>query len=169
MNADQLRALQAPFKDKYRADAASALFTLKAQGTLSADDVVCQVQTPRGAKAAGLHPGAGGDAAKVLCAGDMLLESLVGCSGVTLKAVATAMNIPLRGGTIRAEGDMDFRGTLGVSKQVPVGFQKIRLFFDLDTDATPDQVDKLVELTKRYCVVYQTLVKPPLILEVLGP
>jgi uncharacterized OsmC-like protein len=161
MNAEQLRALQAPFKEKYRNDPASAMYTLKAQGTLDPGDVVCQVQTPQGAKPAGLHPGAGGDATKVLCAGDMLLEALVGCTGVTLKAVATALGIPIRRGAIRVEGDMDFRGTLGVSKDVPVGFQKIRLFVDLDTDASVEQVDKLLQLTKRYCVVYQTLSHPP--------
>jgi len=160
MNADQLRALQAPFKDKYRSDPASALFTLKAEGTLNAEDVVCQVHTPRGDKPAGLHPGAGGDASQVLCAGDMLLEALVGCTGVTLRAVATAMGIPIRKGTIRVEGDMDFRGTLGVSKEVPIGFQKIRLVIDVDSDAPPEQIEKLVQLTKRYCVVYQTLTNP---------
>lgn len=160
MNADQLRALQTPFKERYRQDPASAFLTLKAEGTLSGEDVVCQVLTPRGVKEAGLHPGAGGEADKVLCAGDMLLEALVGCTGVTLKAVATALAIPVRRGTIRVEGDMDFRGTLGVSKEVPVGFQKIRLFIDLDTDAPPEQVEKLIQLTKRYCVVYQTLANP---------
>lgn len=161
MNADDLRALQAPFKDRYRADPASALLTLKALGTLDDSDVVCRVHTPRGDRPAGLHPGAGGDPEKVLCAGDMLLEALVGCTGVTLRAVATALNIPIRKGTIRAEGDMDFRGTLGVSKDVPIGFQKIRFVIDLDTDAPPEQVDKLIQLTKRYCVVYQTLSQPP--------
>ena len=161
MNAEQLRALQAPFKDKYRGDPASALFTLDAQGTLDPDDILCRVHTPQGDKPAGLHPGAGGDAAKVLCAGDMLLEALVGCTGVTLKAVATALGIPIRGGAIRVEGDMDFRGTLGVSKETPVGFQNIRLAVELDTDATPEQLDKLLQLTKRYCVVYQTLANPP--------
>lgn len=160
MNADQLRALQAPFKDKYRSDPASALFTLKAEGMLNAEDVVCRVQTPRGEKPAGLHPGAGGDASQVLCAGDMLLEALVGCTGVTLRAVATAIGIPIRKGTIRVEGDMDFRGTLGVSKDVPIGFQKIRLVIDVDSDAPQEQIDKLVQLTKRYCVVYQTLTNP---------
>lgn len=160
MNAEQLRAVQAPFKEKYKNEPASALLTLKAQGALAPEDIVCRVETPRGEKPAGLHPGAGGDAAKVLCAGDMLLEALVGCTGVTLKAVATALGIVVRTGTIRVEGDMDFRGTLGVSKEVPVGFQKIRLFIDLDTDASPEQVDKLVLLTKRYCVVYQTLTRP---------
>lgn len=161
MNAEQLRALQAPFKDKYRSDPASAVLTLKAQGALDPEDIVCRVHTPRGYKPAGLHPGAGGDAAQVLCAGDMLLEALVGCTGVTLKAVATALGIPIRGGAIRVEGDMDFRGTLGVNKETPVGFQNIRLTVELETDATPEQLDKLLQLTKRYCVVYQTLANPP--------
>jgi uncharacterized OsmC-like protein len=161
MNADALRAAQAPFKEKYRTDPAGALITLQAQGTLDSNDIVCRVQTPRGEKPAGLHPGAGGDASKVLCAGDMLLEALVGCTGVTLKAVATALGIAIRRGSIRVEGDMDFRGTLGVNKETPVGFQKIRLAIELDSDASQEQVDKLLQLTKRYCVVYQTLSNPP--------
>jgi len=160
MNADQLRALQAPVKERYRTDPASALLTLRAEGKLGLHDVTCTVATPCGPVAAGLHPAAGGDG-RAACAGDMLLQALVGCAGVTLGAVATALGITVRGGTIRAEGDMDFRGTLGVSKEVDVGFRAIRLHFDLDTDATPEQHETLIRLSKRYCVVYQTLQKPP--------
>ena len=160
MNADQLRALQAPVKARYKEDAASALLTLRAQGTLSAEDVNCRVKTGIGVAEAGLHPATGGDG-KALCSGDMLLEALVGCAGVTLRAVATALGIPFRKGTVTAEGDMDFRGTLGVSKEAPVGFKAIRLKFDIDADATPEQLESLKKLTERYCVVYQTLCKPP--------
>ncbi len=160
MKADELRALQAPLKTRYKENPASAIVTLKAHGTLAADALVCKVKTHIGVAAAGLHPGAGGDGADA-CAGDMLLEALVACTGVTLRAVATAMNIPVRGGTITAEGDMDFRGTLGISKDVPIGFQNIRMSFDLDTDATSEQVENLLKLTKRYCVVFQTLQQPP--------
>jgi uncharacterized OsmC-like protein len=160
VNAEQLRSLQAPFKTKYREDAASAQQTLTARGTLDKDDVVCHVQAFGGTVPAGLHPSAGGSDA-VACAGNMLLEALVGCSGVTLKAVATALDIPIRSGTILAEGDMDFRGTLGVSKDVPIGFTAIRLTITLDSDAPQDKIDNLIRLTKRYCVVYQTLEKPP--------
>ena len=160
MNADQLKALQAPVKNLYRAEPARAWQTLKASGTLDGDGVVCHVKTFAGSVPAGLHPATGGDG-KDACSGDMLLEALVGCAGVTLKAVATALNITIRSGIIRAEGDMDFRGTLGVSKEVPVGFQAIRLYFELDSDATPEQLQTLVKLTERYCVVYQTLAKPP--------
>jgi len=166
MNADQLRALQAPLKKQYQEQPASALKTMKVEGRLSAERLACNVQTPRGIIEAGLHPAAGGDGS-FACSGDMLLEALVGCAGVTLQAVATALNIPLKGGTIHAEGDLDFRGTLGVSKAVPVGFQDIRLVFDLDTTATPEQVDKLIALTRRFCVIYQTLVKSPKITEEL--
>jgi uncharacterized OsmC-like protein len=154
MKADELRALQAPVKAKYRDNPASAL------GTLTGDGVSCTVTTFTGPVEAGLHPATGGDG-RSACSGDMLLEALVGCAGVTLRAVATAMDIPLRGGTVTAEGDLDFRGTLGVDKETPAGFKAIRLRFDLDTDATPEQLDKLVKLTERYCVVYQTFARPP--------
>lgn len=162
MNADQLRALQAPFKDRYRNDAASAVQTLHAEGKLDVGNVACRVDSQRGPIEAGLHPAAGGDG-RWVCAGDMLLQALVACAGVTLGAVATALGIPIRGGRIRAEGDLDFRGTLGVSKDAAVGFRAIRLSFDIDSDATPEQLDTLIKLSKRYCVVYQTLVKPPAI------
>jgi uncharacterized OsmC-like protein len=160
MKADELRALQAPVKAKYRDNPASALGTMRATGTLTGDGVSCTVTTFTGPVEAGLHPATGGDG-RSACSGDMLLEALVGCAGVTLRAVATAMDIPLRGGTVTAEGDLDFRGTLGVDKETPAGFKAIRLRFDLDTDATPEQLDKLVKLTERYCVVYQTFARPP--------
>jgi uncharacterized OsmC-like protein len=158
MTADELRALQAPFKTRYRDDPGSALLTLRAQGTLG-QGVTCKVATGQGAVEAGLHPATGGDGTAA-CSADMMLEALVGCAGVTLRAVATALAIPLRSGTIRAEGDLDFRGTLGITKDAPVGFKEIRLHFELDTDATPEQRDKLIQLTERYCVVYQTLRQP---------
>lgn len=160
MKADELRALQAPLKAKYRDNPSSALGTMRATGTLTGDGVICNVKTFTGPVEAGLHPATGGDG-RAACSGDMLLEALVGCAGVTLRAVATAMDVPLRGGTITAEGDLDFRGTLGIDKETPVGFKAIRLRFDLDTDATAEQVAKLVQLTERYCVVYQTFAKPP--------
>ncbi len=160
MNADQLRALQAPVKERYRNDPASAVLTMRAEGQLGPDNLTCAVVSARGPIEAGLHAAAGGDG-RSACAGDMLLQALVACAGVTLTAVATALGIAVRGGTIRAEGDLDFRGTLGVSKEVPVGFKAIRLHFDLDTDATPEQGETLIKLSKRYCVVYQTLVQPP--------
>lgn len=159
MNANDLRALQAPLKDRYRQDPGSALLTLKAEGSLG-DAVTCRVDTGRALVEAGLHPATGGDGLSA-CSGDILLQGLVACAGVTLRAVATALDIPVRGGTVRAEGDLDFRGTLGVSKETPVGFQAIRLSFDLDTDATPEQKETLLKLTKRYCVVYQTLERSP--------
>ena len=159
MTAEELRALQAPLKDRYRAEPESALVTLHARATLS-DDVACTVDTPRGRVEAGLHPATGGTG-ELACSGDMLLEALVACAGVTLRAVATAMAIPVRGGTISAEGDLDFRGTLGVSKEAPVGFRAIRLHIDLDADAAPEQLTKLIQLTERYCVIYQTLARPP--------
>jgi uncharacterized OsmC-like protein len=168
MTGDELRALQAPLKKRYKEEPASALLTLKVEGELGMDEPTCIVATPRGPIEAGLHPAAGGDG-RFACSGDMLLEALVGCAGVTLRAVATAMNIPIRGGTIRAEGDLDFRGTLGVSKDVDVGFQSIRLSFQLHTDATPEQVESLIKLTKRYCVIYQTLAKPPKLIENVIP
>jgi uncharacterized OsmC-like protein len=164
MNADQLRALQAPFKSRYREDPAAARQTLVAVGSLEVDRLACRVTTTAGAVSAGLHPSAGGDGS-FACAGDMLLQSLVGCAGTTLAAVATALQIPVRGGTIRAEGVMDFRGTLGVAKDADIGFQEIRLAFELDTDATPEQLENLMKLVRRYCVVYQTLAKSPKITE----
>ncbi|MCI0641601.1 MAG: OsmC family protein [Gemmataceae bacterium] len=167
MNAEQLRGLQAPFKNKYKENPASALLTLRAEGTIGMENATCTVPTMAGDVAAGLHPAAGGDG-RFACAGDMLLQALVGCAGVTLAAVATAMNIPIRAGKIHAEGDMDFRGTLGVSKETPVGFQAIRLKFDLTTDATPEQLQTLIRLTERYCVVYQTLARSPKINSQIG-
>jgi uncharacterized OsmC-like protein len=158
MNADTLRALQGPHKARYREDPASAKQTLTAMGHLGMEDITCVVQTPRGPIKAGLHPATGGDGS-FACSGDMLLEALVGCAGVTLTAVATSMGIAVRGGTVRAEGNLDFRGTLGVSKEVDVGFGAIRLFFEVDADATPEQLQTLIKLTERYCVVYQTLKK----------
>lgn len=166
MTPEALRAMQAPHKNRYRDDPAAARQTLTAEGTLDVERVACRVTTAPSPAIAGLHPSAGGDGS-FACAGDMLLQALVGCAGVTLCAVATAMQIPVRGGTVRAEGVMDFRGTLGVSKEVPIGFQEIRLIFDLDTDGTPEQLDNLLKLTRRYCVVYQTLVKAPTITETI--
>jgi uncharacterized OsmC-like protein len=160
VNADELRALQAPLKDRYRADAKAGLITLKASGALDAATIACKVETGRALAVAGLHPATGGSGAE-LCSGDMLLEALVACAGVTLKAVATSMGIALRSGQVAAEGDLDFRGTLGVDKQAPVGFADIRLRFDLDTDAAQDQLDTLLKLTERYCVVLQTLRQSP--------
>lgn len=160
MNADQLRALQTPVKNRYKEDPGSALKTLQAHGSLHPDGIVCNVESFKGTVPAGLHPAAGGDD-MVACAGNMLLEALVGCTGVTLRAVATALDIPIRSGTILVEGDMDFRGTLGVSKETPIGFTALRLSIALDTDAPQDKIDNLIRLTKRYCVVYQTLDKPP--------
>lgn len=159
MNADELRALQAPIKDRYRTEPGAALITLKATGSLSQGALTCKVDTGRAIAEAGLHPASGGDGT-MLCSGDMLLEALVACAGVTLQAVATALAIPLRGGTVRAEGDLDFRGTLGVNKEVPVGFSAIRLSFELDTDAPKEQLDTLLKLTERYCVVAQTVKAP---------
>ena len=160
MDAETLKALQAPIKQKYRDAPDSAVITLKAEGTVGAEGVTCKVDTGRALIEAGLHPAAGGDG-MAACSGDMLLEALVACAGVTLRAVATALNIELRGGTVRAEGDLDFRGTLGVAKDAPVGFRSIRLTFDLDTDAAEDQLASLLKLTERYCVIYQTLRNPP--------
>lgn len=160
MDASALRAMQAPYKDKYKDAPDSAVITLKAHGTLDESKIACKVETGRALAIAGLHPATGGSGAE-LCSGDMLLEALVACAGVTLKAVATALEIPLKSGTVRAEGDLDFRGTLGVSKEAPVGFRDIRLVFDIDTDAPQDKIDTLVKLTERYCVIFQTLNKPP--------
>jgi uncharacterized OsmC-like protein len=162
MNADELRALQAPLKERYRSLPESALITLRARGRLGEENIACNVETGKALVQAGLHPGTGGDGS-FACSGDMLLEALVACAGVTLKAVATALDVPLRSGTVIAEGDLDFRGTLGVDKQAPVGFSNIRLRFELDTEATQQQLDQLIALTERYCVIYQTLRNPPAI------
>src|SRR5438309_1389280 len=159
MNAEELRSLQAPLKERYRQQPETALITLRAEGRLG-DGVICKIETGKAPVEAGLHPATGGDGASA-CSADMLLESLVACGGVTLSAVATALGIALRDATVRAEGDLDFRGTLGVSKDVPVGFARIRLHFDLDTDATEEQIATLLRLTERYCVIYQTLTNPP--------
>jgi uncharacterized OsmC-like protein len=160
MDAEQLRSLQAPLKTRYRDDPDAAAITLKASGELGAESITCKVETGRALVEAGLHPATGGDGLS-LCSGDMLLEALVACAGVTLKAVATALSIPIRSGRVSAEGDLDFRGTLGLSKEVPVGFRNIRLQFTLDTDASEEQLTTLLRLTERYCVVYQTLARPP--------
>lgn len=156
MESTELRALQAPLKDQYRAEPDSAVVTLRAQGTLDDQHIACKVETGRALAIAGLHPASGGTGAE-LCSGDMLLEALVACAGVTLKAVATALEIDLRAGVVKAEGDLDFRGTLGVDKTAPVGFRAIRLSFEVDTDAPQEKVDQLLKLAERYCVVYQTL------------
>jgi uncharacterized OsmC-like protein len=160
MDAAALRAQQAPYKERYKSEPDAAMITLKAQGSIDDSKIACKVETGRALALAGLHPATGGSGAE-LCSGDMLLEALVACAGVTLKAVATALEIPLRAGTVRAEGDLDFRGTLGVAKDAPVGFREIRLAFDLDTDAPQEKIDTLVKLTERYCVVFQTLNAPP--------
>ena len=159
MNADELRSMQTPLKERYREDPASALLTLKAEGRIG-ENISCKIETGKALVEAGLHPATGGTGLAA-CSGDMLLEALVACAGVTVGAVATALNIELRSGTVRAEGDLDFRGTLGVAKDAPVGFHRIRLQFDLDTDATEEQLATLLRLTERYCVVYQTLARPP--------
>jgi uncharacterized OsmC-like protein len=159
MDRAQLKELQAPLKQQYREDAASALVTLSATGDLG-DGLTCSVETGRALVAAGLHPASGGDGLSA-CSGDMLLQALVACAGVTLQAVATSLGIDLRGGRVRADGDLDFRGTLGVDRSAPVGFAAIRLAFDLDTDAPADQLDTLLRLTERYCVVLQTLRSAP--------
>src|SRR5690349_10354836 len=160
MKADDLREMQAPFKALYREVPAKATITLKAKGELGGDSITCKVDTGRALVEAGLHPATGGDGLS-LCSGDMLLEALVACAGVTMKAVATALDLPLKGGTVMAEGDLDFRGTLGVAKDAPVGFREIRLNFDIDCDASPEQIDTLMKLTERYCVVFQTINKRP--------
>ena len=159
MNAEELRALQAPIKARYKDSPEAARVTLSAEGRLG-EGVTCSVQTGKALVAAGLHPAAGGNGASA-CSGDMLLEALVACAGVTLNAVATALAIEIRGGSVRAEGDLDFRGTLGVDKEAPVGFDAIRLTFDLDTDAPDEKLETLIRLTERYCVIYQTLLRPP--------
>ena len=158
MTADELKSLQAPLKAQYRERPETALITLHAQGRIG-EGITCKLETGKARVEAGLHPATGGDGLSA-CSADMLLEALVGCAGVTLRAVATALSIQVRGATVQAEGDLDFRGTLGVSKDVPVGFRQIRLHFDLDTDATEEQLATLLRLTERYCVVYQTLCHP---------
>jgi uncharacterized OsmC-like protein len=160
MDANELRAMQAPIKERYKSDAGAALITLKAKGTLDDQNIACKVETGRALAVAGLHPATGGSGLE-LCSGDMLLEALVACAGVTFKAVSTALAIPLKSGTVSAEGDLDFRGTLGVDKEAPVGFRQIRLRFDVATDAPQEKLDQLLKLTERYCVVYQTIAKGP--------
>ncbi len=160
MKSEELRALQAPLKNTYRETPEAAVITLSAAGTLDGEGIACSVQTGKALVEAGLHPASGGDGTQA-CSGDMLLEALVACAGVTLRAVATALGIEVRGGRVSAEGDLDFRGTLGVDKEAPVGFRDIRLAFDLDTDADADSLATLFKLTERYCVIYQTLRNPP--------
>jgi uncharacterized OsmC-like protein len=159
MEAEQLKALQTPIKQRYRDEPRSAVVTIRSMGTLDPPSLMCRVATAGGEVAAGLHPAAGGDGSGA-CSGDMLLDALVACAGVTLNVVSTSMGIDIRGGCIKAEGEMDFRGTLGISKEVPVGLTQVRLRFELDTDAEAAQVDKLIQLTERYCVIYQTLQHP---------
>jgi len=158
MNGDDLRALQAPLKDKYKVEPGAALVTLKARGDIG-DGISCSVQTGQALVKAGLHPATGGTGT-LACSGDMLLQALAACAGVTMSAVATAIGVDIRGGAVSVEGDLDFRGTLGVAKDAPVGFQTIRLTFEVDSDATDEQLDTLQRLTERYCVVYQTLRQP---------
>ena len=160
MDGNELRAMQAPIKERYKSDPKAAFIRLKANGSLDAPGIACKLETGRALAVAGLHPATGGSGME-LCSGDMLLEALVACAGVTLKAVATALDIALRSGAISAEGDLDFRGTLGVAKDAPVGFAQIRLRFELDTDAAQDKLDQLLKLTERYCVVYQTIKSGP--------
>jgi uncharacterized OsmC-like protein len=160
MDATALKAMQAPLKDAYREDAARALITLRARGTLDDQSIACKVETGRALAVAGLHPATGGSGLE-LCSGDMLLEALVACAGVTLKAVATALEFKLGNATVEAEGDLDFRGTLGVARDAPVGFREIRLKFELDTDEPQERIDSLMKLTERYCVVFQTINNKP--------
>src|ERR1700751_2018709 len=160
MDAAELRAMQAPIKERYKTDPKAAHITLKAKGTLDDTNIACKVETGRALAVAGLHPAPGGTGLE-LCSGDMLLEALVACAGVTVKAVATALAIPLKSGTVSAEGDLDFRGTLGVAKDAPVGFAQIRLSFAVDTDVDQEKLDQLLKLTERYCVVYQTIKAGP--------
>jgi uncharacterized OsmC-like protein len=160
MDAAELRAMQAPIKERYKADPTAGLITLRAKGALDDTNIACKVETGRALATAGLHPATGGSGME-LCSGDMLLEALVACAGVTLKAVSTALEIPLKSGAVSAEGDLDFRGTLGVAKDAPVGFAAIRLRFDIEADAPQDKLDQLLKLTERYCVVYQTIKNGP--------
>ena len=157
MNSAKLKALQAPLKEKYRTEPESAIITLKAEGKVG-EEISCKIETGRQFVEAGLHPATGGSGMQA-CSGDLLLQALVACAGVTLKAVATAIGVEIKNGTVKAEGDLDFKGTLGVSKEVPVGFKTIRLQFKLDSNATAEQTASIAKLTERYCVVYQTLVK----------
>jgi uncharacterized OsmC-like protein len=166
MKAEELRELQAPLKQRYREQPEAAKITLSARGSLD-EGIACSVETGKALVQAGLHPATGGDGL-LACSGDMLLQALVACAGVTLRAVATALDIPVHGGTVVAEGDLDFRGTLGVSRETPVGFADIRLRFELDTDATPEQLQQLLRLTERYCVVYQTLRHGPEVAITIG-
>ena len=159
MDSDGLRAVQEPLKDAYRQDPQQAVVTLRARGELGDEGISCSVDTGRALAVAGLHPATGGDGT-LLCSGDMLLEALVACAGVTLRAVATSLGIPVTGGTVHAEGDLDFRGTLAVDREAQVGFTSIRLSFELDTEASEEQIATLLRLTERYCVVYQTLAYP---------
>jgi len=160
MDAGELRAMQAPIKERYKGDPKAAFITLKAKGALDDSNIACKVETGRTLATAGLHRATGGSGLE-LCSGDMLLEALVACAGVTVKAVATALDIPVKSGKVSAEGDLDFRGTLGVAKDAPVGFAQIRLRFDLDTNAPQEKLDQLLKLTERYCVVYQTIKSGP--------
>ena len=160
MDAAELRAMQAPIKERYKADPSAAVITLKAKGEVGGEGLTCKLETGRALAVAGLHPATGGSGLE-LCSGDMLLEALVACACVTLKSVATAVEVPLKSGLVLAEGDLDFRGTLGVDKEAPVGFQEIRLRFEVDTDAPQDKLDLLLKLTERYCVVYQTIKNGP--------
>ena len=160
MDPAGLRALQAPIKERYKSAPEAAVITLKARGTLDDSNIACKVETGRALAVAGLHPATGGSGLE-LCSGDMLLEALVACAGVTLKSVATAVEVPLKSGNVIAEGDLDFRGTLGVDKEAPVGFEEIRLRFEVGTDAPQDKLDQLLKLTERYCVVYQTIKSGP--------
>jgi uncharacterized OsmC-like protein len=160
MDRATLQSIQQPLKDAYREDANQALITLEADGTLDPEGISCSVATGQAMVAAGLHPASGGDG-MLACSGDLLLQALLACAGVTLRAVATSLEIEVRSGSVHAEGDLDFRGTMAVSKQAPVGFRDIRLRFELDTDASPDQLASLIKLTERYCVVLQTLLRSP--------
>ena len=160
MDAAELRAMQAPIKERYKTDPSAAVITLKARGSIDTEGIACKVETGRALAVAGLHPATGGSGLE-LCSGDMLLEALVACAGVTLKSVATAVDVPLKSGHVIAEGDLDFRGTLGVAKDAPVGFAQIRLTFAVDTDAPQEKLDQLLKLTERYCVVYQTIKSGP--------
>ena len=160
MDATALRTMQAPIKERYKGDPGAAMIRLKAKGSIDETNIACKVETGKALAVAGLHPATGGSGME-LCSGDMLLEALVACAGVTLKAVSTALDIPLKAANVSAEGDLDFRGTLGVAKDAPVGFAKIRLRFDLDTEAAQDKLDQLLKLTERYCVVYQTIKSGP--------
>lgn len=160
MDAAQLRAMQAPIKERLKSDSKAGFIVLKATGSIESEGIACKVDTGRALAVAGLHPATGGSGLE-LCSGDMLLEALVACAGVTLKSVATAVEVPLKSGHVSAEGDLDFRGTLGVDKETPVGFAEIRLRFDVDTDAPQDKLDLLLKLTERYCVVYQTIKNGP--------